>query len=157
MSYIRSLSNPEGLYVIHGISGKAEFFLNDPKRFLCMPAEIFNGLLDKYVRQDAEEHSSEGNEVYLHQGASLKYLAPPEQMAAFGRSCEDWKWFLHYEDWQQPIEMWDVTLDYIAQEARRQYEEELLLDSMEAKFADVDSLKPLEALKLFRMWLKEPG
>lgn len=156
MSYIRCLSNPEGLYIIAGISGNAEFFLND-STYLFMPIEVFDGLLDKYVRQDAEEDSTEGDEVYKHQGASLMYLAPPEQRAAFGYSSgDDWKWFLHYEGWEKRIGMWDVTLDYIAQEARRQYEQELLLDSMEAKFADVDSLKPREALKLFRMWLKEP-
>lgn len=164
MSYIRSLSNPEGLYIIASISKKAEFFLPNKVEALHMPLEVFEGLLKKYVSQECEPASSEGNEIYLHEGASLKFLAPPEQVAAYGRSSgADWKWFLHYEGWEQPIEMWEVTLDSIAQDVRRQYIHEDIFASMKENFECMEQIiqqqeaetpAPTEALKLFKAWFE---
>lgn len=152
MSYIRCLSNPEDLYIITLQNGNTQFFLKDGES-VFMPDQVFSELLRKFVRQDCERHSIEGHEVYKQEKATLKFLATPEQIATYGKaSGKDWKWFLEYEGWEKPIEMWEVTLHYIASSFEREYAEEQLTAQLETwlKNPEVQKLSALEALEAFK-------
>jgi hypothetical protein len=151
MSYIRCLTNPEGLYIIQVAGGTIQFFLQDGE-FVTMPGDDFEGILRKYVRSEGEENSIEGYEVYKFGKATLKFLAPPEQLKFLGRTEDsqklinpnnDWKWFLHYPDWEKPIEMWEVTLNYIASRFEQEYLEELHTEELKLENQKLHSLLDL--------------
>lgn len=150
MSYIRCLSNPENLYIISTSGGEdnkgvAVFFLDEGSVY--MPVGVFENLLRKYVRTDCEEGSTEGKEVYKYEKAMLRYLACPEQKEIFNKDAKDWKWFLQYEGWAQPIEMWEVTLHHIALRFELEYERELFLEKIDGWLEIVGNRQMVELFK----------
>lgn len=94
MSYIRSGSNPEGLYIwgdkttVHVAKGGEET--------KSLPKKIFHGLIRKYHTQGLD---------VKYKGASLKQ----EWIKENGKN--ECKTVLAYDDWTCP--MWDVTWEYI--------------------------------------------
>lgn len=92
MSYIRSTSNPEGLYIL-GTHRNVEFHKGED--FIGhMPQEIFNVLIDNYVDsygEDCEFHDASVREIFSDGSYVMRLM---------------------YEDWY--IDMWDVTWYFIA-------------------------------------------
>ena len=93
MSYIRSLSNPEGLYIFGNLQGTVEIYHDGPIS-KTMPLEIFEGLCKAYFDNFGECTEYEG--------------------ASIGEEKRDghFKYVLRYENWE--VEMWFVTWSYIA-------------------------------------------
>ena len=100
MSYIRSTSNKELLYIFANMNGIVEFH-RGPELVGKMPQEIFNGLIDKYIENfcdDVEFHDATITEVFYKE---------PERLGG------EFKMRLEYNhEWG--IEMQDVTWYYIA-------------------------------------------
>lgn len=93
MNYIRSLTNPEGLYVWRDGRGSVNIS-EGAKPILKMPVRSFHGLLRHW-------HENYTNLNVSYKGASL--------------SCtKDYKWRLKYKNWRRSIVMWEVTLECIA-------------------------------------------
>ncbi len=105
MSYIRCLSNPEGLYIIHDGTHIEIMCKGDIK---TLPASAFEGVMRRYL----DEQLCEAGDAVAFEGARLEYMIT---------ESDDWKWIFSYQgkdghgvdqDWR--IEMWKVTLEYIA-------------------------------------------
>lgn len=100
MSYIRCLSNPEGLYII-GTSEGVEIFGEKP---IVMPAKDFNNLIKMYVKDRCNEDFQSG-------GIKLVYKrVPPFKDTVFGK-MGNFKWVLTFK--KRRVEMWDVTWNHI--------------------------------------------
>lgn len=123
MSYIRCLSNPEGLYIWGDGSGNLTIAHTGTARqrargdqpIKYIPAKIFHGLF-KHWLATCEENVS-------YRGASLKYL----------RRGAHFKWKLSYGDWS--LYMWDVTLNYLAEKNRHRWTRKARLMKPKAKQA----------------------
>ena len=100
MSYIRSTSNNENLYVFANMGAIVEFH-KGTELIGTMPQDVFNGLIDKYIEnfcEDTEFHGAMISEVFYKQ---------PERLGG------EFKMRLEYNhEWG--IEMQDVTWYYIA-------------------------------------------
>jgi len=103
MSYIRSGSNPEGLYIV-GTKEGVEFYVagvdysqNLPR---AMPVEVFEGLLRKY-------HKSLDASKVEYGGATVK------EVWIDGLGGNKYRIRLNYKDWDTPIDMYEVTWSYI--------------------------------------------
>jgi len=94
MSYIRSLSNPEGLYIFG--DGRNIELIVKKEPIKLMPPQIFKSLMLKWLDNDFDDDELD------FEGAKLKVE----------KRNENFKWILSYADWQ--IEMWEVTLFYVA-------------------------------------------
>ena len=94
MSYIRSTSNPEGLYIFCNMNDVVEFHKGSD--FIgVMPAHVFNVLIDSYIEksmEDAEFHDARIEEIFEDGEIKMKL--------SYGH---------HWE-----IVMWDTTWYYIA-------------------------------------------
>ena len=91
MSYIRSISNPEGLYIV-GTGENVEIYVKtDVVKYI--PGDIFDGLIKKYIDNFYEDCE--------YKGASIQYV----------KRGKDFKIEFSYSDWK--IYMWDVTWNYI--------------------------------------------
>ena len=102
MSYIRPLSNPEGLYILcdgHGIHVICQEQLG-PEGFY-MPVDVFHGILERWVEDDCCEEEIE------FQGARLCHLG-----ICLGNESGNWKWELSFQG--NSVRMYEVTLFYIA-------------------------------------------
>lgn len=96
MSYIRSLSNPEGLYMF-GSGKRVEFYVGNASSLLA-PAEEVNAALRKWAR--------------YHEG-------PQHSGGFFILETKDFKWLLWHTSWKIGIVLWDVTMTYIARRFER--------------------------------------
>lgn len=96
MSYIRCLSNPEGLYMFG--SGKLVEFYADDTPPLSAPAPEVNAALRKWAKyHDGPQHSG----------------------GFFILETKDFKWLLWHTSWKAGIVLWDVTMTYIARRFER--------------------------------------
>jgi hypothetical protein len=94
MSYIRSISNPEGLY-IWGDGEMANITTKDSFRtYMRVPMDIIDGLILKY-------HRSNLPDVCSYKGCKISEIMIDGAL----------KMKLEYADWS--IFMWDVTWTYI--------------------------------------------
>lgn len=108
MSFIRSGSNPEGLYVF--FDGKnIEFCVRD-NPIKTMPPSTFYGIMNKYIEDGIYAHSPEHLEF---EGATLIY-------DQFSQYSEHFKWRLCHDAWGPNfhLEMWEVTLESLARAAQ---------------------------------------
>lgn len=96
MSYIRALSNPEGLYITGNTYGQVEIMQALEDRL--MPRHVFEGLLKRWFTKE-EEHAK-------YRGATITELS-----SKYG--IDAWKYELNYKNWDSPIRLWRVTLVYI--------------------------------------------
>lgn len=100
MSYIRSTSNPENLYIWG--DGKTTFFSkgrkDGPTPVYHMPRNVFHGLIRKWHRQY--------HDTTRHKGAEVKEVWIKDN------GVNELKVQLSYDDWS--ITMWAVTWEYIA-------------------------------------------
>ena len=95
MSYIRPLSNPEGLYILcegHSVHVICQEQLG-PEGFY-MPVDVFHGILERWIEDGCCEEEIE------FQGARLC------------ENCGNWKWELSFQG--NSVRMYEVTLFYIA-------------------------------------------
>ena len=100
MSYIRSLSNPEGLY-IWGETRDVMIACNG--ELYSMPTDVFHQLLGRWKRYM-------GTRPVKYMGGRLEEVKV--RKGANNKDSYDYKWRLSYNDWH--IDMWTVTLHYIA-------------------------------------------
>jgi len=90
MSYIRSISNPEGLYIWGGTQGIEISVGSDP--LLTIPRHIFRGVLKRWYRY---------GENVSYRGARMS-------------QTPDFKYQLEYKDWEgRSVKAYDVTWTYI--------------------------------------------
>jgi len=102
MSYIRSLSNPESLYIWGNDRNEVEIICA-ASSIQRMPAPTFHGILKRWW---ANEHVGERT-ILKYQGAILEQTG-------------DFRWRLSYDNddndiplWDDDIVLWDVTLTYL--------------------------------------------
>jgi hypothetical protein len=93
MSYMRCLSNPEGLYIVH-CGGPIEIFSSGKE--WRIPRHIFHGLFLRWQKNHGP---------VKYRGASLS-------------ETPDFRWSLNYKGWTEPIVMWKVTTAYVAESVR---------------------------------------
>ncbi len=98
MSYIRALSNPEGLY-IWGDEQGAAICLEGNIQY--MPIPVFETLLKRWW---ANHDGFTDREEIKYQGAALTY------------ETGVWKWVLSYKDWEREIDLYETTLVYLCVE-----------------------------------------
>lgn len=99
MSYIRSITNPEELYIVGSHAGIEIYAGQDNQRLV--PYDVFHTLLLKWY----EEH-----EDVEYKGASLK--------------CEHigtgFRWVLRYTAWpDRSLVLWETTLQVVADDVKR--------------------------------------
>ena len=100
MSYIRSTSNPEALYIWSEANGDCVFLMGT-EIVGKMPREVFDGLIKLYVE--------EGDIEYTHyKDAKVEELIDGTEWDGNTRLATR----LSYKDWH--IDMWAVTWYYIA-------------------------------------------
>ena len=112
MSYLRSLSNPEGLYVVDGRRKKGTIdFLRDGEIY-TMPKYIFDYLMCAWI---------DGRESTHYRGASVFYGKDTES--------NDWKVFVTYNKWADKkipvLKMWEVTWSFIVHSHEKYYEKQM--------------------------------
>jgi len=102
MSYIRCLSNPEGLYVTGGREGVcwSAGVVDGEQVSHTMPANVFTGLMKAWAMSGQQD-----DEPVEYKGAKLEAITK-------GKKSERWKWCLSYKRWS--LVMYTVTLAYIA-------------------------------------------
>lgn len=121
MSYIRSLSNPEGLYILGSTSGNVEIYEGslDCK---TIPQEVWNGLFAKLEKDSFDQQDNHG-EYAEYKGFRIydfaNVAAIDENWPTFETVKEmfnpayksKWRVRMQYADWK--IDMWYVTFQYI--------------------------------------------
>ncbi len=95
MSYIRCLSNPEGLYIIASMQGRVEI-MGREGGILSLPRHVFETIM-------ANWHDRWWPDEIRYKGAWI----------LTGDNTNDFKWRFGYKD-EWSIDMFDVTIDYIA-------------------------------------------
>jgi len=95
VSYIRSTTNPEGLYIVG--TGKEVEFYKGCEYPGVMPPDVFNKLIDKWIENYQEDTEIEGAKI---EEVWINAKGDPSRMR------------LSYKDWY--IDMWYVTWYYIA-------------------------------------------
>lgn len=103
MSYIRCLSNPEGLYIWESFNGLiiSQSCDNEFK----MPVSIFNNMIRLYVKDCG------CNENYSYKGCKLVYKpVAPFKDTPMGK-LGVFKWVLTYK--KHRLELWDCTWSHI--------------------------------------------
>ena len=114
MSYIRSTSNLEGLY-IWGDGKDANISKGgDLDRIRKIPQRIFDGLCKKYYKSFGANTKYKGasvKEIFVKSGKKQTKL---EKM--LGIEDGEFQTRLSYKDWY--IDMWRVTWEYIARRYR---------------------------------------
>ena len=108
MSYIRGLSNPEGLF----IWGDEETVTvtKGPEIIGHIPISIFNGLIRKYIRGYCEDCKYKGAEI--KEVLVKNDIEVPDEEFGTNPATTNFKMKLSYGDWS--VIMWDVTWYYIA-------------------------------------------
>ena len=97
MSYIRCFSNPEGFYIWCDVNNSINIAFDNIS--LTIPRYIFHGVMKRWI--DTREDSK-------YRGAKILF-------------SRDFKWELHYKNWNSPILMYEVTLFYIANNCEKRY------------------------------------
>jgi hypothetical protein len=100
MSYIRCLSNSEGLYVWEDTDGMVHWNTALEKEHL-MPTMVFEGLMTAW---DKDGDILENDPLVF-------------KTAKIYESNADWKIVIEYDDWQ--IRLWPVTFHYIFNQWKR--------------------------------------
>jgi hypothetical protein len=107
MSYIRTLSNPEGLYIWGTSSkerGECVSIAAKGKELVAMPRNVFRKLLllwhDIYCNGLPDDDAVNTEKRVVFEGATLTLN-------------DNWCWDLNYPTWPEPISMYEVTLMYI--------------------------------------------
>ncbi len=96
MSYIRSLSNPEGLYIIASMQGRVEI-MGQEDGILSLPRHVFETILANWYDRDCPDE-------IRYKGAWI----------LVGDNLNHFRWRFGYKDlWN--LDLYDVTLHYIAQ------------------------------------------
>lgn len=121
MSYIRCISNPEGLYIWSDRDGKTYLAKgSDPVK--TIPSKIFKALFKKYKKEKAwKEDFKIGayrlREVYISPSKRTfsidgldKLTTKTVHKYAFNKGIYQWR--ISGPNWK--IDMWEVTLEYIA-------------------------------------------
>jgi len=103
MSLIRSISNPEELYIVGDSLTHYTICMGSEFR-KKVPVDDFDVLMKKW---DDDDFGDEDNEVVKCNGLKIE----------FGKFDSDWKIRLSYEDWF--IDMWLVTWEYIVKNGIR--------------------------------------
>jgi len=109
MSYIRYLSNPEGLY-IWGDGKNVNFTLASEKEILTMPQKTFDKLIKKYIKSYGDDISYRGasiKEVFVKNNK----MNPKPFWKIVGKYDGNYQMRLSYKNWH--IDMWLVTWEYI--------------------------------------------
>jgi len=115
MSYIRSTSNPEGLYVYHDVNG--HIYFNCSK---SIPANIFY----RFIREIGNKYHGSFNMDYkLGQLEVKEIFYPskkkiPEAFKVLGMKPGNYKMTLYWKG-KEIARMWVVTWQYIANNAFR--------------------------------------
>lgn len=99
MSYIRSTSNPEKLY-IWGEGDGSVAITEGHEDILQMPTNIFHELLKRWYNQEFGLDDTDDLEVVKYKGASLELT-------------KDFRWRLDYKTWERSILLFETTLVYI--------------------------------------------
>ena len=102
MSYIRSTSNPEGMYIWS--NGKTTHISVGTRPSLLVPHEVWNGFLEKCLLLEYWE-----DEEREYKGLAAKEILPG-------------KIFISYPSWESPVEMYYTTWYYILHSNARRYE-----------------------------------
>lgn len=97
MSYIRSTSNPESLYIWS--NGEYATIMKGPDIIGNIPERTINGLINKYIDDNLPDNCE-------YEGAKIS-----EEWISLNNSNHPMM-VLSYEDWE--VIMWDVTWYYIA-------------------------------------------
>lgn len=136
MSYIRCLSNPESLYIWGGFDRRVTINVGADTLNFTMPNHVFHGVMIRWLK---------GREPVRYRGASLEEVRVP-RLDARGKKIKsnaltrkllgeqfemDSKWRLTYVDpLRDPadrismVDMWQVTLFYIASDVASRLSEE---------------------------------
>jgi len=116
MSYIRSGSNPENLYIWGG-KEDVEISIGDVVHTHRVPVQIFNGLLKKFHRNYHECPCSykglKVEEVWVITNDKKEFVreASHDDFPCSELESSTIKIKLSYKDWK--VYMWDVTWEYI--------------------------------------------
>lgn len=108
MSYIRSGSNPEKLYVFWSTGGKVEFYPGaDYPPFRHMPPKVFETLGHAYWQAVIEQ--SPGDDGFEYEGGWLKWVTVPNTTEEHIEV--DWKIQIGYKDgdYEWSLDLWEVT------------------------------------------------
>ena len=102
MSYIRSTSNPEGLYIWS--NGKMTYISAGTNLNLTVPSDIWDRFLEKCLGLDYWD-----DDKREYDGMTAEEILPG-------------KIFISYPSWESPVEMYYTTWHYILHSNRRRYE-----------------------------------
>ena len=131
MSYIRCLSNPEGLYIYGSSRGKIEIATGNCE--VCsIPRHIFNGIMLRWLnsRSNVSYRGAHLEEVHIERLDSNGKKIPLDDFWAKLSGGEGdvferiYQWRLTYKGWS--VYMWEVTLFYIASNVQSRIEELIL-------------------------------
>ncbi|MCZ6725364.1 MAG: hypothetical protein O6846_03955 [Thaumarchaeota archaeon] len=110
MSYIRSLSNPEKLYIWGEEDDRLAISVgsNDTQ---YIPASTFHGIMRRWW---ANQFGNFGDRTKLkYQGAILEQTQDFRWRLSYEVPHDVWKENVNWEDWSNDIVLWDVTLTYL--------------------------------------------
>lgn len=103
MSYIRSTSNPEGLYIWHDVNGPV--IVTTQTRDGRLPLEVFEGIMRRWGRDPF---------LYVYDDEGLTFKG-----ATMKVNKRNWKWQLNYTGWEKPVECYQVTWEHVARNVLR--------------------------------------
>ncbi len=100
MSYIRSGSNPESLYIWADSGNTIHISNGNSDEYNTIPEKVFHGLIRKWIRQHEEDTEFKGASV-----KSVLVKNKKEKVVNIILSYDDWRY-----------NMWEVTWYYIVHE-----------------------------------------
>ncbi len=110
MSYIRSTSNPEGLYVYHDVNGNIVFNCKD-----SIPANVFY----RFIREIGDKYHGYFNVDYKRGQLEIKDIfypskkKIPKEFKALNLKSGNYKLTLYWKG-KEIARMWGVTWQYLA-------------------------------------------
>lgn len=118
MSYIRNISNPEGLYIFS--SGKEVEVQQGPVLVGKLPTNVMNGLIKKYVKKNqpdkCKHKGAKVEEVWVRVSKEGVFLGEKKDNDLSENEVMSGEWTvrtkLSYDSWH--VYMYDVTWYYIA-------------------------------------------
>lgn len=108
MSYIRSLSNPEQLYIWG--DENTVYITKGPVSIGTIPTNIFEGLIKKYIRGYQEDCTYK--KATIEEVTVDKFDKEVISLEGLINPMSEFKMKLSYNNWS--LIMWDVTWYYIA-------------------------------------------
>ena len=109
MSYIRSLSNPEKLYIWYGGDDMITITAG-PGFDEEMPIATFHGIMRRWW---ANEHGISNRTKLKYQGAILEQTKDFRWRLSYEVPHDVWKENVNLKDWSNDLVLWDVTLTYL--------------------------------------------